>query len=152
VEAWKEACSLRKSGKEPSRVDLASYFASHIEAEAEAAGQPGAGAPAKVVPAAYGGSPGAAAVASAERSKARATKHISFAAHDDFIAPIPAAYTGVPQPQPSREVMDYTVKAGKAPAMQVRCSALWAFKKAESAVASCPHTLHHPSRQHCNSM
>lgn len=28
---------------------------------------------------------------------------------------IPAAYAGRPQPRPSQEVMDYTVKAGKRP-------------------------------------
>ena len=36
VEAWKEACSMRRSGREPSRLDLASHFASALLA-AEAA-------------------------------------------------------------------------------------------------------------------
>jgi hypothetical protein len=36
VEAWKEACSMRKSGKEPSRVDLASYFSSALDNDAPA--------------------------------------------------------------------------------------------------------------------
>ena len=35
VEAWKEACSMRRSGKEPSRLNLASYFASALEPDTE---------------------------------------------------------------------------------------------------------------------
>ena len=35
MEAWKEACAMRRSGKEPSRVDLASYFASALNHDTE---------------------------------------------------------------------------------------------------------------------
>ena len=36
VEAWKEACAMRRSGREPSRVDLASYFSSALPQDAPA--------------------------------------------------------------------------------------------------------------------
>ena len=35
MEAWKEACAMRRSGKEPSRVDLASYFSSALQHDME---------------------------------------------------------------------------------------------------------------------
>ncbi len=35
MEAWKEACAMRRSGKEPSRVDLASYFSSALQHDVE---------------------------------------------------------------------------------------------------------------------
>lgn len=35
MEAWKEACSIRRSGKEPSRISLASYFASALESDTD---------------------------------------------------------------------------------------------------------------------
>ncbi|BDA51003.1 probable protein phosphatase 2C 5 at N-terminal half [Coccomyxa sp. Obi] len=127
VDAWKEACSMRRSGKEPSRVDLASYFASHLNGDAEkaslaaeddAAADHEAGPPQKAVPAVYSGM-----VPSKERSKAQATRHISFAPAEENAAadlgkPIPAAFGGRPQPSPRRpppDVMDYTVKAGMRP-------------------------------------
>ncbi|CAL8466137.1 g5673 [Coccomyxa elongata] len=122
VDAWKEACSMRRSGKEPSRVDLASYFASHLNGDAEkasAADEDEAGAPPrKAVPAVYSGM-----APSKERSKSQATRHISFAPAEENAAadlgkPIPAAFGGRPQPSPRRpppDVMDYTVKAGMRP-------------------------------------
>lgn len=115
---------MRRSGKVPSRIDLASYFASHLNGDAEKAASATdddeAGAPpSKAVPAVYSG-----IVPSKERSKAQATRHISFApaeenAAADMAKPIPAAFGGRPQPSPRRpppEVMDYTVKAGVRPA------------------------------------
>ncbi len=72
MDAWKEACSMRKCGKEPSRVDLASYFASHLNGDAEkgAAAEEAEEAtpPGRMVPAIYSG-----AVASKERFKAQAS-------------------------------------------------------------------------------
>lgn len=51
MEAWKEASSLRKSGKQPSRVDLASYFASAIAANEEEDAAADGGSPiSKVLP------------------------------------------------------------------------------------------------------
>ena len=40
MEAWKEACSMRRSGKEPSRVDLASYFSSALDPDHSLHGGP----------------------------------------------------------------------------------------------------------------
>lgn len=63
---------MRKCGKEPSRVDLASYFASHLNGDAEkgAAAEEAEEAtpPGRMVPAIYSG-----AVASKERFKAQAS-------------------------------------------------------------------------------
>jgi hypothetical protein len=123
VDAWREACSMRKSGKEPSRVDLASYFASHLngDADKDADKDQEEGTPSgKVVPAFYTG----ASAPSKEHSKAQATRHISFAPEaDNGVAdlgkPIPAAFGGRPKRaarQPHPDVMDYTVKAGVRPA------------------------------------
>ena len=36
VEAWKEACSMRRCGREPSRLDLAAHFASAASEKADA--------------------------------------------------------------------------------------------------------------------
>lgn len=76
MDAWKEACSMRKCGKEPSRVDLASYFASHLNGDAEkgavAEEAEEATPPGRMVPAIYSG-----AVASKRRSKAEACLHLS---------------------------------------------------------------------------
>lgn len=115
---------MRRSGKVPSRVDLASYFASHLNGTAATAaaeeeeGGGDRGPPAKVVPTVYSGGVG---VASKERDRAQATKHISFAPGTaDMAKPIPAAYGGPQQPSPRRpsaDVMDYTVKAGVRPSM-----------------------------------
>ena len=115
---------MRRSGRVPSRVNLASFFASHLNGDAEEPSSAGdddeAGAPPrKAVPAVYSGM-----VPSKERSKAQATRHISFApaeknAAADMGKPIPAVFGGRPQPSPRRpppDVMDYTVKAGVRPA------------------------------------
>ncbi|CAL5228517.1 g11669 [Coccomyxa viridis] len=106
VEAWKEACAMRRSGKEPSRVDLASYFSSALQPDVEI------GVP-EVAPQVY------SARASRDRGKAQATKHISFAPEtQDIGKPIPAVYGGSPAQQrqrPPPHVMDYTVKAGIRP-------------------------------------
>lgn len=45
--AWKEACSMRRCGREPSRMDLASYFASALDPDTDTS--TGIGAP-KAVP------------------------------------------------------------------------------------------------------
>ena len=40
MEAWKEACAMRRSGKEPSRVDLASHFSSALDPDHSLHGGP----------------------------------------------------------------------------------------------------------------
>ena len=40
MEAWKEACAMRRSGKEPSRVNLASYFSSALDPDHSLHGGP----------------------------------------------------------------------------------------------------------------
>ncbi len=120
---------MRRSGKEPSRVDLASYFASHLNGDAEKASaaddDEASAPPRKAVPAVYSGM-----APSKERSKSQATRHISFAPAEENAAadlgkPIPAAFGGRPKQPPQRpppDVMDYTVKAGVRPAHVRTCT------------------------------
>ncbi len=97
VEAWKEATSMRKMGREPSRVDLASFFAAADNAD------PADVTKAEALP---GGPPHAGAAPGAAAPKPKKTARFAPGPLDDY-----TVKAGVLAPP---RAPDYSVRAGGA--------------------------------------